>query len=145
MKVYIIEDDSLLRELVYSFVGSLQDIEIIGEAADGQKAMHDIIELKPDLVLSDIIIPDVNGMEILYLIKRKLPDTKVIVFTGSSTLDKIRLAYKGGADAFIEKGAGLDEFERAVVAIRQSRRYFSESARAALRPVIGNDVDELTG
>lgn len=145
MRTYIIEDDSLLLELVRSFVTSLSEIDLVGEAMNGQKAMHDLIELKPELVLTDIIVPDVDGMEILYLIKRKLPDTHVVVFTGSSTPDKIRLAYKGGADAFIEKGSGLAEFDRAIQAIKNGKRYFDQGSRKILAPMISGDISELEG
>lgn len=140
MRVYIIEDEALLRELVYSYVSSLPDVEIVGQAEDGNVAMHEILELKPDLVLTDIRLPEVNGMEILFLLKRRCPEIRIVVFTGSVTADKVRLAYEGGADGFIEKGAGLEDFRLAIDAIRKGKRFFGSHVLQMLIEMKGIDV-----
>lgn len=132
MRVYIIEDVELMLEVVHSYVSSLEGVEIVGESVNGMNAMNEILELKPDLVLTDIHLPDVNGLEILYLVKRKHPETHVVVFTGSVTKEKVKLAYEGGADGFVEKSANLDEFKNAIDALRRGDRYFEGVARRHL-------------
>lgn len=140
MRAYIIEDESLIRELVRTFIESLPGMDIVGEAEDGIKAMHEIEQLKPELILTDIRLPEFNGMEVLYLLKRRHPDMKIIVFTGSVTADKVRLAYEGGADGFIEKGAGLDDFEEAIKAVREGKRFFGGGTKSMLLETIGPQV-----
>lgn len=137
MKVFILEDESLLRELVKSYIEDFTDLEIAGATGDGATAMKSILDLKPDLIMADIRVPEVSGLEILYLLRRKLPETKVILFTGSMSPDKVKLAYEGGADAFIQKGQGLEEFKKAITAVREGRRYFSTYAKNLVRRIEG--------
>lgn len=140
MRVYIIEDEPLIRELVFTFVSSLPSVEVVGQADDGVIAMQEIEEKQPDLVLTDIRLPEFNGMEVLFLLKRRHPNMKIIVFTGSVTADKVRLAYEGGADGFIEKGSGLDDFEEAIQYVKEGKRYFSSNTRKMLLQMMGPDV-----
>lgn len=134
------EDDLLLLELVRSYIAEFQNMEIVGTAADGAEAMRQIMELKPDIVFADIRVPEVSGLEVLYLLKRKLPEVKVIIFTGSSTSDAIRIAFDGGADAFVEKSSGLEEFCRALEAVVAGKRYFSANIQKSLREMKGPNV-----
>ncbi len=136
-RVYVLEDESLLRQLVIAYVESIGGIDMIGSSGDGAVAMKEIIAMEPDLVFADIRVPEVSGLEALYLIKRRLPKTKVILFSGSITADNIRIAYDGQVDAFIEKGEGLSEFQEAIEAVRNDKRYYSEHVRRVLLSLEG--------
>ena len=136
-RVYVLEDESLLRQLVIAYVESIGGIEMIGSSGDGAVAMKEIVAKEPDLVFADIRVPEVSGLEALYLIKRRLPNTKVILFSGSITSDNIRIAYDGQVDAFIEKGEGLSEFQEAIEAVRSGKRYYSEHVRRVLLALEG--------
>ena len=129
---YIIEDEPLLRELVQTYLSSFTQMDIVGNSGDGAEAMREIIEKKPDLILADIRVPAISGLEALYLIKRELPSSKVILFTGAATTENVRLAYEGRVDGFIEKGEGLEEFQSAIEAISRDERYYSERVREIL-------------
>jgi len=138
--VYIMEDDALLCELVRSYVEHLGDVEILGTSDDGSVAMEEILKLRPEIVLADINVPEVSGLEVLFLLKRRAPEIKVLLFTGSTSADKVRLAYDGGADAFVEKGSGLDEFQNAIRALREGKRYFDPHVAKTLIELKGPDV-----
>ncbi|WOO41839.1 response regulator transcription factor [Rubellicoccus peritrichatus] len=138
MRVYIIEDVELMLEVVHSYVSSLEGMEIVGEAEDGMVAMNEIAALKPDLVLTDINLPEVNGLEILYLLKRKYPQMRVVLFTGSITRERVKLAYEGGADGFIEKSADLTEFRNAIEALSSGQRYFGGPAKHHLGAILAD-------
>lgn len=140
MKVYILEDEILLRELVKSYIEEFTNLEVVGATGDGATAMKSILQLEPDLVMADIHVPDVSGLEILYLLRRKLPWVKVILFTGSMAPEKVKLAYEGGAHAFIQKGQGLEEFTKAIEAIQDGRRYFSKYAKNLVRKLEGESA-----
>ncbi len=137
---YILEDEHLLRDLVKNFAVGMAGLEIVGSSGDGALAIREILDKKPDVVFADIKVPEVSGLEVLYVIRRRLPETKVIVFTGSISADNIKIAYEGGVDAFVEKGGGLEEFGRAIEAVRSGKRYFSEHIMKILREVKGGSI-----
>ena len=124
--VFIIEDEVLLCDLICEYIKTIPGLEIIGTSGDGQEAFHDSLELKPDLIILDIRLPEVSGLEILMLLKRRLPDTKVLIFTGSVNTHSIKIAVEGDADGFVEKAAGLEDMKRAIETISAGGRYYSE-------------------
>jgi DNA-binding NarL/FixJ family response regulator len=134
---YIIEDEPLLRELVQTYISSFTQIEIVGGCGDGAEAMREIIEKKPDLIMADIRVPAISGLEALYLIKRELPASKVILFTGAATPENVRVARDGQVDGFIEKGEGLEEFQHAIEALDRDEQYYSEHVRHVLAQIGG--------
>lgn len=142
MKVYILEDEPLLRELVKSYIEDFTDMEIVGSTGDGAEAMKSVLTLEPDLFMADIRVPEVSGLEALFLLRRKLPGIKVILFTGAMAPDKVKLAYEGGADAFIQKGQGLEEFKKALEAVREGKRYFSSYAKNLVLRIEGEAAAE---
>ncbi|WOO42032.1 response regulator transcription factor [Rubellicoccus peritrichatus] len=127
MRAYIIEDVEMMREVIFSFINSIDGIDVVGSAGDGNQAMAEMCKLQPDLVFTDITLPEVNGMEILYLLKRKFHDVHVIIFTSFVTEEKIRLAFEGGADGFIEKGADMNDFREAIDILQRGGRYFDKA------------------
>ncbi|MGE9294478.1 MAG: response regulator [Puniceicoccales bacterium] len=134
---YIIEDEPLLRELVQTFISSFTQIDILGSSGDGAEAMREISRLRPDLILADIRVPALSGLEALFLIKRELPQAKVILFTGSATPENVRIACDGHVDGFIEKGEGLEEFQYAIEALSRDEHYYSENVRHILAQISG--------
>ena len=125
--VFIIEDEVLLRDLIGEYIKTIPGLEIIGTRGDGQEAIRDCLELKPDLIILDIRLPEVSGLEILMLLKRRLPDTKVLIFTGSVNTHSIKIAVEGDADGFVEKAAGLEDMKKGIETISAGGRYYSES------------------
>ncbi len=136
---YIIEDEPLLRELVQTYLSSFTQIEVVGSCGDGAVAMREIHEKKPELILADIRVPAISGLEVLYLIKRGLPNSKVILFTGAATPENVRIALDGQVDGFIEKGEGLEEFQHAVEALGRDEHYYSEHVQEILDRFGGED------
>ncbi|WP_269537223.1 response regulator [Cerasicoccus fimbriatus] len=126
--LYIIEDNDMLKTLLERFITSeMPDMELLGISADGSEAMQKCLELKPDLVVADVGIPEVNGLEILHLLKMKIPETKIIIYTGRVTPETIRLANHGHADGFVSKASGIGELAKAIQAIADGETfYFSE-------------------
>jgi DNA-binding NarL/FixJ family response regulator len=111
----LIADDSLrsrdgLRELLATW----PDVDVVGEAADGREAVHQVEELSPDVVLIDARMPLMNGLEATRLIRKQWPEVKVIVLTMYATCRADALA--AGADAFLLKGCPAEELRGAIVA-----------------------------
>jgi len=124
--VYIIEDEEMLRNLLSTFFAStFPDLELLGMTGDGGEGVEKCLELAPDLVIVDIQLPEVNGLEILHLLKRKFPDIKILVFTGKTSHQTIKIAVNGHADGFINKISGLEELENAIRAVSKGEQFFS--------------------
>jgi DNA-binding NarL/FixJ family response regulator len=124
--VYIIEDEEMLRNLLSTFFSStFPELELIGMTGDGGEGVEKCLELSPDLVIVDIQLPEVNGLEILHLLKRKFPKTKILIFTGKTSHQTIKIAVKGKADGFVNKISGLEELEKAVRAVARGEQFFS--------------------
>jgi DNA-binding NarL/FixJ family response regulator len=101
--VLIVDDNSQLRALIRKIVSQEPDLHVVGEAEDGAEAIRLTHELWPDIVLLDLVMPGINGLETLRRIKAERPDTKVIILT-VHTEDAYRWAAEdGGADAFLVK------------------------------------------
>ena len=125
-RIYIIEDEPILLDLFEEYLkASKLDIEIVGRSGNGQQALSDCIELKPDIAIVDIRLPEVNGLEILHILKMRVPETKVLIFTGSTSTSAVKIAVDGKADGFIEKAAGLEQLVDAVNALNKGEHFYS--------------------
>jgi len=101
--VLIVDDNAQLRALMREIVAEESDLHVVGEAADGAEAMRLIQELRPDIVLLDLVMPQVNGLEVLRWIKAEHPKIKVIIVTVHDEDAYRQAAEASGADAFLLK------------------------------------------
>jgi len=120
-KVLIADDQSGIRSLLKLFLGKREDIEVCDEAADGMEAVEKARILKPDLVLLDVSMPVMNGIEAASILKRLLPTTAIILFTMYS--DNIRAAINSavGVDAVLAKPDGFDDLSQVIDAVLARR------------------------
>ena len=90
-KVYIIEDDGLTSKMITKVIDTyFDDIEVIGSNQNGQSGVGECVKLNPDLAIVDIRLPDVNGLEILHILKRRHPQMKVLIYSGILNLNAIK-------------------------------------------------------
>jgi len=101
--IVIAEDYTILREGLKAMISSNPDFEIVGEAADGQEAIHCVERLKPELVMMDLSMPRMNGMDAIREIKRRSLSTKILVLTVHKTEEYILETLKAGADGYVLK------------------------------------------
>lgn len=116
MKTLVVADDD--PDYCY-FVGVLlvpmaDAVTIVGEAGSGEEALTLVLRKKPDIVVADLLMPRVNGIELTRRIKRELPDTKVILMSAYPTEANKRLALVGGADGFLDKAALINDLLPAI-------------------------------
>ncbi len=121
------------------FALALPEYDLVGMGADGSQAMRDCLELQPDLVLLDIMLPEISGLELLKIIKAQNPDAKVGFLTGSVCPDTINEAVRGGADGFIEKAGGLDQLKTALGSIFSGEKYFSPNVLRQVKSYNASD------
>lgn len=116
LKTLVVADDD--PDYCY-FVGVLlvpmaDAVTIVGEAGSGEEALTLVLRKKPDIVVADLLMPRVNGIELTRRIKRELPDTKVILMSAYPTEANKRLALVGGADGFLDKAALINDLLPAI-------------------------------
>ena len=101
--VLIVDDHEQLRALTRQIVAEESALHVVGEAADGAEAMQLIQALRPAIVLLDLVLPQVNGLDVLRWIKEEHPETKVIIMTAHAEDAYCQAAEASGADAFLLK------------------------------------------
>lgn len=123
--LFLIEDEDLLCELFAEYVQIISGLVYLGDARDGATAVKRCYELQPDIVIVDIRMPEINGLEILQRLHADLPGTKIIIFSGTVDDESLRLAIENETDAYIEKAYGLDELKRGIEYVMLGRKYYS--------------------
>ncbi len=124
-RVVIVEDHAIIREGLRSLFSSESDFEVVGEAEDGRDAIHCVEKLKPDLVLTDLSMPRMDGLDMIGTIKRSQPQVKLIVLTVHRTDEYILAALKAGADGYILKDANYSELVSAARSVLKGKHYLS--------------------
>ncbi|MEQ1593253.1 MAG: response regulator transcription factor [Thiobacillaceae bacterium] len=124
-RIFIVEDHTLLRAGLRALLTQDEAVEIVGEADNGRDAIRAIGALSPDLVLMDISMPGMNGIEALLDIKRRNPDIRILVLTIHKTEEYIHASLRAGADGYILKDASHDELRVAIRSVLNGKTYLS--------------------
>lgn len=124
-RVVIAEDHTILREGVRALLSSNANLEIVAEAADGREAMRYVDELKPDLLLTDLSMPRMSGVEAIRSIKKRSPKTKILVLTVHKNEEYIQATLQAGAEGYLLKDSSYVELVMAVEHVLSGRRYVS--------------------
>lgn len=135
LKVLLIEDHKMVRlglSLVFEHCG---EIDLIGEAEDGKKGVELTLELKPDVVLMDIGLPVMDGIQATSIIKKADPNIKVLIFTSRESDDDVFDALSAGADGYIMKGANEEQMVNAIKAVAEGTAWLDP---AIARLVLSN-------
>ena len=127
VRILIVEDFPQFRQFICSTLGERNDLQIIGEAADGLKAVQKAIEMKPDLILMDIGLPSLNGLEAARRILEFVPESKIIFLSQESSTDVIKEALSLGAWGYVVKAKAGGELLAAVDAVVLGKRFLSST------------------
>lgn len=132
IRVLLVDDHTILREGLRSLLSLQEDIEVVGEAGDGQAALELISTLKPDIVVMDIAMPGMDGLEATRRIKKDFPETRVLILTQHDNREYVFSLLQAGAVGYILKKSGGTEVVNAI------RSTFAEGA--FLPPSIAREV-----
>lgn len=124
-RILIVEDHDLLRNGLRSIIAALPDFDVAGEASEGKEAVCQALALHPDLVLMDLCMPGMNGIEATAQIKRRLPRTRVLALSAFKNDEYVREALRAGADGYVVKDAPYDELLNALRNVMVGRTYLS--------------------
>ena len=145
IRVLLADDHALLREGLRALLSSIEDVEIVAEVANGREAVRRALELVPDVVLMDIGMPDMNGVEATAQLVAKLPSVRIIVLSMHGDAEHVQRALKGGAAGYLLKESAAAEVVAAVRAVHLGREYFSPAVvRHARRRAAGTPLERLS-
>lgn len=105
IKVLLVDDHAIMRDGVRALLGNNQDIEIVGEATDGKEALEKTRELAPDVIIMDIAMPGLDGLEATRIIKKDNPEVKILILTQYDSKEHVLSALKAGASGYLPKRA----------------------------------------
>jgi DNA-binding NarL/FixJ family response regulator len=125
IRVVIAEDQTLMRELLGSLLGCAPGIELVGVAPDGRSLMDLVRAHAPDLVLTDIVLPDLNGIDATRAICADYPGTKVLVISGHTERQIVAEAFRAGASGFLSKSCAREEVVHAVAVVAGGEAYMT--------------------
>jgi len=135
IRVLLADDHRLLRETLRMLLELRNEVEVVGEADDGREAVDMAEQLKPDVVLMDMGMPGLNGIEATQLIRRRLPRTRVLMLSGYDQDDRVTAALRAGAAGYVVKNAPVEELLKAIQEVSQAGTYLSAAiADRAFQP-----------
>jgi DNA-binding NarL/FixJ family response regulator len=130
--VLIVDDHAVVRQGLRMFLGLDEDIEVVGEAADGREAIRLARELQPDVVLMDLLMPVMDGRTATETIRQQMPEVEVIALTSVLDDASVSDAIRAGAIGYLLKNSDADELRRAIRAAAQGQVHLSPEAAARL-------------
>jgi len=124
-RVVIVEDQTIIREGLRSLLTSAKEFDVVGEAVDGREAIRCIEKCKPDLVLTDLSMPRMNGTDMIETIKKQSPKTKVIALTVHQEEEYVLATLKAGVDGYLLKETSYPELLMAIRSVLKGNHYLS--------------------
>ena len=125
VRILLADDHVLVRAGIRSLLGTLPGVEVVGEASDGQEALRLVETLRPHIVLMDIAMPGLNGLEASARIVRDHPETRVIILSMHVSEEYAARALRAGGAGYLPKDADLRELELAIQAVARGETYLS--------------------
>jgi DNA-binding NarL/FixJ family response regulator len=131
VRVLLVEDFEPFRRFVCSTLAQRPDLQVIGEVSDGVEAVQKAEELKPDLILLDIGLPSMNGIEVARQMSKLVPESKVIFLTQENDSDVVRAALSNGAKGYVLKSDAESELVQAIEAVLRGGNFRSSGTKGA--------------
>ncbi len=126
-RILVVDDHAVLREGICALLAHHSDISVVGEASNGVEALERVVELDPDIVLMDVSMPVMDGLEATRQIKARFPDTRILVLTQYENKEYVVPLLQAGASGYILKKAGGAELVNALRAIGREGAYLPPS------------------
>lgn len=130
IKVLIVDDHGLMREGLAAMLRGNEQFEVVGLLSSGEDAVNQVSGIMPQVILMDILLRGMTGIEATRWIKDQHPEIKIILISMEMNKDNISLGIKSGIDGFLPKDAKVEELTGAIFSVMRGERYFSSEVRA---------------
>jgi DNA-binding NarL/FixJ family response regulator len=145
-RIVLAEDHRVVRQGLRALLEVEPEFDVVGEAADGPTAVEMVERLRPDVLVTDIVMPGLGGLDVTHVVTKRVPATRVVVLTMHASVAYVAEALRNGAAAYVLKDSGYSELVKAVRAAAAGRRYlgppFSEqSVESYLKSAKDAEVD----
>lgn len=132
IRVVVADDHTIVRDGICALLALAADIEVVGEAADGREALEKVKELAPDVVLMDVAMPIMGGLEATRRIRREFPRTKILALTQYADKEYVFPVIEAGASGFISKAAASSELTLGIRSVCRGESFLSPSVAKLL-------------
>jgi DNA-binding NarL/FixJ family response regulator len=134
ISVFLVDDHAVVRDGLRMLLEAQENIRVIGAAADGLSAIREALRLRPEVIVMDIALPGMNGIDAARRILDLAPETRVVVLSMHGSPEHIRRAFRAGAHAYVLKESAGTELVAAVRAAHAGRRYLSSGISGPVPP-----------
>ncbi len=155
LRLLVVDDHTLLRQALRMLLDGQDGVEVVGEATNGREAVEAAERLRPDVVLMDMVMPGLNGIDATRQIVKRMPGTRVLILTAYLEDERLLQALRAGASGYVVKNSEIDELVLAVQSVHRGNTYFStavseeiavnEVLLQAKQPETRSGYDLLTG
>jgi DNA-binding NarL/FixJ family response regulator len=142
IRILIVDDHAVVREGLRTFLDLQEGLEVAGEASDGEEAVQLALRLQPDVILMDLVMPKLDGVEAMRQLRESLPETRVIVLTSFLDDDRLLAAMRAGAAGYLLKDVQPQELARAVRAAHSGQALIDPTVAARLVDTLAEGPDE---
>ena len=144
--ISLADDQAIFREAMKSLIERRGDLYVVGEASDGQEALELALRIKPDILISELCLPKLSGVEVAHRIHRTHTHTRVLILSAAPGRGQVREALRAGASGFVSKSDGSSELLQAIDALREDRSYLSPTvSRHVVEALTGGESGIRTG
>jgi len=140
--LFVADDHAVVREGLANLLAAQPDISVIGTAGEGREAVRQVVKLQPAIVIMDIAMPQMNGIEAAREIRERAPQSKVVILSMYSSAEHVFHALEAGARAYLLKESAAKEIVAAVRAVHAGRRYLSPQIAETMADVVTRSAAE---
>ena len=143
IKIFLVDDHDLVRDGLKALLSGIPEIAISGEASTGIALFELLSHTRPDVIVLDISLPDMSGIEITRRVLRDWPKVRILILSMYTNEDFILNAIKAGAKGYLPKNTSRDELVKAILAVSRNEEFFSDSiSRTLLRSYVRTTVEK---
>jgi DNA-binding NarL/FixJ family response regulator len=132
IRLLVVDDHPVVRQGLRTFLATRPDLEVVGEAGDGEAAVAEAVRLRPDVVLMDLVMPGVDGVEAIGRIRATDPRVRILVLTSFASADQVLPALRAGAAGYLLKDAAPAEVEAAIRAVHRGEGLLDPAVTATV-------------
>jgi DNA-binding NarL/FixJ family response regulator len=144
IRILVVDDHPIVRDGLAAMLGTQPDFEVIGEVESGSKAVKRALELRPDVMLLDMELPELNGTDVIRRVREEAPDIRIVVFTAFDRDEQVASAIRSGAEGYLLKGAPREEVFRAIRVVHGGGSLIEPLVATKLLRQFRDDPDALT-